>query len=77
MDKELGPNKAQGLRGSNLLETRPCRVTGPTEDHMLEYMITQDSHTRQEKNTTGHKTSCSSTSQDAVAVLRGPLGKNT
>ena len=77
MDKELGPNKARGLRGSNLFETRPCPVTGSTEDHMLEYLITQDSHARQEKSTIGHKTSCSSTSQDAVAVLKDPLGKNT
>jgi len=77
MDRELGPNKAQGLRMSKLLQTRPCRVTGSTEDHMLEHLITQDSQSRQEKNTTGHKTSCSSTSQDAVAVLKDPLGKNT
>ena len=77
MDTELGPNKAQGLRGSNPLETRPCRVTGSTEDHMLEYLVTQDSHSRQEENTTGHKTSCPSTSQDAVAVLKDPMGKNT
>ena len=33
MDRELGPNKAQGLRMSKLLQTRPCRVTGSTEDH--------------------------------------------
>ena len=77
MDRELGPNKAKGMRGSNVLQTRPCRVTGSTEGRMHEYLITQGSQSRQETNTIGHKTPCSSTSQDAVAVLKDSLGKNT
>ena len=77
MDRELGPNKAEGMRNSKLLQTRPCRVTGSTEDHMLEYLITQDGQARKETNTTGHTTACSSTSKDALAVLKDPLGKNT
>ena len=34
MGSELGANRAKGMRGSNLLQTRPCRVTGSTEDHI-------------------------------------------
>jgi len=77
MDSELGPKKAQGMRDSNRLQTRPCRVTGSTEEHMLEYLITQDTNTRLETNATSHATTCSSTSGDALAVLKDPLGKNT
>ena len=39
MDKELGPLKAESWRNSKLLKSRPCGLTGSTEDHLLEYKI--------------------------------------